>query len=43
VHGETRNAYKISGEKPEWRRPLVRAPCIWEYNIEMDPKEIVLV
>jgi hypothetical protein len=31
-----RNAYRNLVGKPEWKRPLGRPRCRWEYNIEMD-------
>jgi hypothetical protein len=38
--GEMRNAYNISVEKPEGKRPLGRPKRRWEDNIRMDVREI---
>jgi hypothetical protein len=34
--GEKRNAYRVSGGKPEGKKQLRRPRCIWEDNIKMD-------
>jgi hypothetical protein len=39
MHGETRNAYKLSGGKPEGKRPLRRSRLRREDNIKMYPTE----
>jgi hypothetical protein len=38
--GETKNAYRISIEKPEGKRPLERPRHRWEDNIRMDLREV---
>jgi hypothetical protein len=38
--GEIRNAYKITVEKPEMKRPLERPRSRWEDNSGMDLREI---
>jgi hypothetical protein len=39
--GETRNAYRILGGKPEGKRPLGRPRRRWVDNIKMDVREVV--
>jgi hypothetical protein len=38
--GEVKNANKILVGKPEEKRPLMRYRCRWEYNINMNHKEL---
>jgi hypothetical protein len=38
--GEKRNAYGMLVGKPEGKRPLGRAWCMWVDNIKMDLREI---
>jgi hypothetical protein len=37
--GEKRDARRIFVGKPEGKRPLERATCRWEDNIQMDLRE----
>jgi hypothetical protein len=39
---DMRNAYRILVEKPERKRPLRRPTNRWDYNIQVDLKEISL-
>jgi hypothetical protein len=38
--GEKRNACRTLVGKPEGLRPLGRARCSWEHNIQMEHREI---
>jgi hypothetical protein len=38
--GERRGAYRALMGKPEERRPLERPRRRWEYNIQMDVREV---
>jgi hypothetical protein len=35
-----RNAYRVLVGKPEGKRPIGRTACRWEYNINMDLRDI---
>jgi hypothetical protein len=37
---ESRNAYKISAEKPEGRKPLAIPRSRWEYNTKINVKKV---
>jgi hypothetical protein len=37
---EKRNAYRILGEKPEEKIPLVRPRCRWEDNIKINNRAV---
>ncbi|KAJ4430976.1 hypothetical protein ANN_19569 [Periplaneta americana] len=41
--GESRNAYRVLGGRPEGKRPLGRARRRWEDNIKMDLREVEYV
>jgi hypothetical protein len=38
--GEMRNSYNIFVGKPEWKRPVGRPKCRWEYNVRTDLRKI---
>ena len=38
--GDRRGAYRLSGGRPEGKRPFGRPRRRWEYNIKMDLQEV---
>jgi len=38
--GESRDVYRVFGDKPEGWRPLGRTSCRMESSIEMDTQEV---
>jgi hypothetical protein len=40
IHGEKRNAFKVSVGKLEVNRPQRRPRCRWDDNIKMDLREV---
>jgi hypothetical protein len=38
--GEGRGVYRVLVGRPEWKRPLRRPRRMWEYNIQLDLREI---